>query len=483
MERTPLLRHPANGRRYSQIPSNDEHSEYSVYSYCGDNFPRPEKRSSRSGTVDTQISITSDELPPNLPRRYHRPFFITVVTIVHCALIIYICVVGGIEDISFSPFVMSESVNTFGFIANNNNDSVHKEKVSRYSGVNGFIGPNSSFLVTVGAKFGPCMKKLEVIENRVKSIEKNESDFVCCSFNGECGMMKNASCPGVVIDSENCTSNSVNCTRGITLRPCCLGLYCQCQVISQSKCSFQRGHWHKDKLLCKDVNCLDGICGMYKVKDKTSGHQWYRLITPIFLHLGVIHLVTNLFFQIPVGILIEREIGTVRTCLIYLISGIGGNLFCGLFNPLSPQVGASGALFGLIGLLIVKLLQLRHDVRRPCCEVLCLLSVALISFALGTLPYIGNFVHIGGFLFGLFASLALLPRTNYRCRNLAVNSCVKAIFTTLLLILLVGMCVAFFLVKNPRTFCSWCHYVDCVPYKKDHFCPSMNSDGFLDNGT
>ena len=102
---------------------------------------------------------------------------------------------------------------------------------------------------------------------------------------------------------------------------------------------------------------------------------------------------------------------------------------------------------------------------------------------LGTLPYIGNFVHIGGFLFGLFASLALLPRTNYRCRSLAVNSCVKAIFVTLLLILLVCMCVAFFLVRNPKKFCSWCHYVDCVPYKKDHFCPSMDSDGFLDNGT
>ena len=63
--------------------------------------------------------------------------------------------VGGIEDISFTPSVKSGSVNTFGFIANNNNDSMHKEKVSRYSGVNAFIGPNSSFLVTVGAKFGP----------------------------------------------------------------------------------------------------------------------------------------------------------------------------------------------------------------------------------------------------------------------------------------------------------------------------------------
>jgi len=157
-----------SGRRYSQIPSNDEHSEYSVYSYCGDNFPQPKKRSSRSGTVDTQISVTSDESP--LPRRCHRPLFITVVTIVHCALIIYICVAGGIEEISFTPSVMSESINTFGFIANNNDGSMNKEKVSRYSGVNGFIGPNSSFLVTVGAKFGPVslLAKVNLCHSGVK---------------------------------------------------------------------------------------------------------------------------------------------------------------------------------------------------------------------------------------------------------------------------------------------------------------------------
>lgn len=40
------------------------------------------------------------------------------------------------------------------------------------------------------------------------------------------------------------------------------------------------------KILCRDVNCLDGICGMTGVENKTGGHQWYRLITPIFLHLG-----------------------------------------------------------------------------------------------------------------------------------------------------------------------------------------------------
>ena len=40
------------------------------------------------------------------------------------------------------------------------------------------------------------------------------------------------------------------------------------------------------QILCSDVNCLDSICGMTGVKNKIGGHQWYRLITPIFLHLG-----------------------------------------------------------------------------------------------------------------------------------------------------------------------------------------------------
>ena len=59
------------------------------------------------------------------------------------------------------------------------------------------------------------------------------------------------------------------------------------------------------KMLCSDVNCLDGICGMTGVKNKTGGHQWYRLITPIFLHLGK--------FGLSPVILVEK---TVSTCKI-----------------------------------------------------------------------------------------------------------------------------------------------------------------------
>lgn len=229
------------------------------------------------------------------------------------------------------------------------------------------------------------------------------------------------------------------------------------------------------------MNCLDGICGMSGVKNETGGKQWYRLITAIFLHLGVIHLIANLSFQIPVGILIEREIGSIRIGLIYLISGIGGNLFCGLFDPLTPQAGASGALFGILALLIVKMVQFGREVKRPCVEALMVLVVVMISFALGTLPYIGNFVHIGGFVFGIFASLVFLPRSNFRrFQTMALYTCFKGVFALLLAALTVVFCI-FFAIDKKSKFCSWCQYLDCVPYT-EHFCPNMNSDGYANTG-
>lgn len=103
----------------------------------------------------------------------------------------------------------------------------------------------------------------------------------------------------------------------------------------------------------------------------------------------------------------------------------------------------------------------------------------LFFSALGTLPYIGNFVHIGGFLFGLLASLALLPRTNHRLNNSAFKKICKRISLLFLFVALVCTIVAFFAIKDSE-FCSWCKYIDCVPYTKN-FCPSTSSDGVLDN--
>jgi len=138
--------------QYSQPPSSDGSVETSVYSYCGDNYViPPDRRKSRSLTVDTQASI--DESPP---RRFHWPLFICLVTLAHVGVLLYICIAGGVEKIGYKSTLEHMLINKFGYIGSHErNDSVHKQNISRYTGVNVFIGPNSSFLVHVGAKFVP----------------------------------------------------------------------------------------------------------------------------------------------------------------------------------------------------------------------------------------------------------------------------------------------------------------------------------------
>ena len=140
--------------RYSTPPSSEENTEYSVYDYCGDNYviPPEGQHTSLSNTVDTQYSIREYQA-----KNFHRPLFITVVTLAQCVLLIYVCVAGGIEPISFKPNHESKNIAKFGFIASQDNGSkvVHKKEVFRDTGVNAFIGPNASLLVKVGAKFVP----------------------------------------------------------------------------------------------------------------------------------------------------------------------------------------------------------------------------------------------------------------------------------------------------------------------------------------
>ena len=73
----------------------------------------------------------------------------------------------------------------------------------------------------------------------------------------------------------------------------------------------------------------------------------------------------NLILQYYVGARIERASGWLRTGLIYLISGMGGNLFAAIFVPERPQVGAAGAIYGLLAVQIVDLVQSWSVLERP----------------------------------------------------------------------------------------------------------------------
>jgi len=138
-------------------------------------------------------------------------------------------------------------------------------------------------------------------------------------------------------------------------------------------------------------------------------NQWWRLFTPIFLHVGLIHLLVNLFFQIRIGLQLERFLGSFIIALVYIISGIGGNLASAIFLPHLLSVGASGSLFGLIGLILLSTIKNWRVYERPHLALLSVLIVVLVNLAIGLLPFVDNFCHLGGLFCGLCLACIVLP--------------------------------------------------------------------------
>lgn len=143
----------------------------------------------------------------------------------------------------------------------------------------------------------------------------------------------------------------------------------------------------------------------------TQDGQWWRLGSALFLHFGVLHLGMNMWALWDGGQLIERAYGSLRFTLIYLGSGLAGNLLS-LVHQGNQAVsgGASGAIFGIYGALLVFLWRERQAL--PASEFRWLFRAALlftiVSIALGLfVPGIDNSAHSGGLLGGILLSLIL----------------------------------------------------------------------------
>jgi rhomboid protease GluP len=159
--------------------------------------------------------------------------------------------------------------------------------------------------------------------------------------------------------------------------------------------------------------------------------EWYRLLTATFVHVGLIHLLTNMWCLWNLGILGEPLVGSFGMVAVYMLTGISGNLLSMASNVVTTLVtrnpryllevgaGASGAVFGIAGILIVLLSN--HQLPFPW-EELKRLRSSVVKFAginlligLGTLVvnfgiHIDNMAHIGGFLGGLALGVPLLPK-------------------------------------------------------------------------
>jgi membrane associated rhomboid family serine protease len=129
---------------------------------------------------------------------------------------------------------------------------------------------------------------------------------------------------------------------------------------------------------------------------------WWRLITAAFLHANILHIALNMLALVWLGGPVERFIGPVRYLGLYLVSGLAGSAGALVVTPNSPTVGASGAIFGVLGALLIIEYQATGNLAG---QAFTLIAVNLIfSFTVAGISIGG---HVGGLIGGILAMLAL----------------------------------------------------------------------------
>ncbi|MGT2715692.1 rhomboid family protein [Streptococcus respiraculi] len=148
--------------------------------------------------------------------------------------------------------------------------------------------------------------------------------------------------------------------------------------------------------------------GMYGRIVKLDPTQLWRLVSPIFVHIGWEHFLFNSMTLYVFGYQLEEIFGSKRFFLLYFLSGIMGNIFVLFLTPDTVAAGASTSLFGLFGAMVV----LRYYSRNPYLQLLGqrYIALLLINLALGFFnPEISLAGHVGGVFGGALASIFLPP--------------------------------------------------------------------------
>lgn len=149
--------------------------------------------------------------------------------------------------------------------------------------------------------------------------------------------------------------------------------------------------------------------------DIRAGGIW-RLFTAILLHAGIMHIASNLFFQLRMGYVTEARWGSWRWLSIYVLAGLMASLWSTVLGPKSVSVGASGALFGIVGADLTYLAYNWVTIPHNRQEMCFLVIVTVVNLLMGMSGNIDNWAHIGGLIGGLFLGIAIPPHLVARDR-------------------------------------------------------------------
>ncbi|XP_035253095.1 inactive rhomboid protein 1-like isoform X3 [Anguilla anguilla] len=453
----------------------------------------------------------------------HRPFFTYWITFVHLLITILAVCIYGIAPVGFSQHETIDSVlRTKGVY----------ENVKFVQQENFWMGPSSEALIHLGAKFSPCMRRDQQVHQLIQAKRAQERDSACCVRNDRSGCVQTAAeecsttlavwvkwpghpsapllrgkvrqhgsvChqdPRICLEpasvpphewpdditkwpicTRHNTGNHTNLPHmdcALTGRPCCIGTKGRCEITSREYCDFMKGYFHEEATLCSQVHCMDDVCGLLPFLNPEIPDQFYRLWLSLFLHAGILHCLVSVAFQMTILRDLEKLAGWVRISIIYILSGITGNLASAIFLPYRAEVGPAGSQFGMLACLFVELFQSWQILAQPCRAFAKLLCVVLLLFAFGLLPWIDNFAHAFGFASGLLLSFAFLPYISFGRADMYRKRCQILAALAAFLALLSGLAVLFYV----RPFkCDWCELLTCIPFT-DTFCGKYDLNAHL----
>lgn len=158
-----------------------------------------------------------------------------------------------------------------------------------------------------------------------------------------------------------------------------------------------------------DIDIYTLIIMGAKVNSLIDKGQVWRLITCAFLHGGLIHIFFNMYALKILGPEIEYVYGKVKYLVIYLLSAIAASIFSYIFGPQSVSVGASGAIFGLFGAMLI--FGIKHRKQMGKAYMMNILQVIFVNVTIGiSSSNIDNAAHFGGLIVGALIALLLGER-------------------------------------------------------------------------
>jgi membrane associated rhomboid family serine protease len=152
--------------------------------------------------------------------------------------------------------------------------------------------------------------------------------------------------------------------------------------------------------------------------DVSVSHEYWRLVSAGFLHENFLHIGFNMYLLYLLGVMLEPAIGSVRFAAVYVTALLAGS-FGALLATAAPSLGASGAVFGLMGAMVVELRARRLSVMESGIGGLILINL-ILSFSIANIS-VG--AHVGGLIGGALAGLALRAAGD-RFKALGLLACV-----------------------------------------------------------